>query len=60
MGEAYSRWMVLFEQALSRLDEALARSEDAIVRDACIHSQLLRGLLDRLKEGESRRAREGR
>jgi len=36
MGEASSRWVVLFEQALSRLDEALARSEDAIVRDACI------------------------
>jgi hypothetical protein len=36
MGEAHSRWVVLFEQALSRLDEALARSEDAIVRDACI------------------------
>lgn len=32
----YSRWVVLFEQALGRLEEALARPEDAIVRDACI------------------------
>lgn len=134
MAEAYSRWVVLFEQALNRLDEALAKPEDAIVRDACIqrfeftfemawkalqryalaeglecvsprdcfragfrlglidkdarwmamledrnrtahtydekgaiaiyralrvYSQLLRGLLERLKQGESRRAREG-
>lgn len=36
MGEAYSRWVVLFGQALDRLDEALAKPEDAIVRDACI------------------------
>lgn len=36
MAEAYSRWVLLFEQSLSRLDEALAKPEDAIVRDACI------------------------
>jgi nucleotidyltransferase substrate binding protein (TIGR01987 family) len=36
MGEAHSRWVVFFEQALNRLAEALARPEDAIVRDACI------------------------
>ena len=36
MAEAYSRWVMLFEQSLSRLDEALARPEDAIVRDASI------------------------
>jgi len=134
MAEAYSRWVMLFEQSLSRLEEALAKPEDAIVRDACIqrfeftfemawkalqryalaeglecvsprdcfragfrlglidkdahwmamvedrnraahtydekaanaiyralpaYSQLLRGLLERLKQGESRRAREG-
>ena len=31
-----SERLVLFERALGRLDEALARPEDAIVRDACI------------------------
>ncbi len=34
--EAFSRTVVLFEQALGRLEEALARPEDPIVRDACI------------------------
>ncbi|HXH85117.1 MAG TPA: HI0074 family nucleotidyltransferase substrate-binding subunit [Candidatus Tectomicrobia bacterium] len=31
-----SRRVALFAQALGRLEEALARPEDAIVRDACI------------------------
>ena len=28
--------LVLFERALGRLDDAVARPEDTIVRDACI------------------------
>ena len=36
MAEAYSLRVSLFERALSRLEEALAKSEDPIVRDACI------------------------
>lgn len=36
MEGAYSRRLVLFEQALGRLEEALAKPEDPIVRDACI------------------------
>jgi nucleotidyltransferase substrate binding protein (TIGR01987 family) len=36
MEETYSTRVVLFEQALRRLEEALARPEDPIVRDACI------------------------
>ena len=36
MAEAYSLRVSLFERALSRLDEALAKPEDSIVRDACI------------------------
>ena len=36
MAGTHSRAMVLFDQALGRLDEALARPEDPIVRDACI------------------------
>ena len=36
MAEAYSPRVNLFERALSRLEEALAKPEDPIVRDACI------------------------
>ncbi|HLC40549.1 MAG TPA: nucleotidyltransferase substrate binding protein [Methylomirabilota bacterium] len=36
MAEAYSLRVSLFERALSRLVEALAKPEDPIVRDACI------------------------
>ena len=36
MTQTSSRGVVLFEQALRRLEEALARPEDSIVRDACI------------------------
>ena len=36
MAEAYSPRVSLFERALSRLEEALAKPEDPIVRDACI------------------------
>lgn len=36
MEEAYSARVTLFERALSRLEEALAKPEDPIVRDACI------------------------
>jgi nucleotidyltransferase substrate binding protein (TIGR01987 family) len=36
MAEAYSLRVTLFERALSRLEEALAKPEDPIVRDACI------------------------
>lgn len=36
MGEAHSPRVVFFERALDRLEEALGRPEDAIVRDACI------------------------
>ena len=36
MGEAFSPRLVLFEKALGRLEEALSRPEDSIVRDACI------------------------
>lgn len=36
MAEAFSPRLVLFEKALGRLEEALTRPEDPIVRDACI------------------------
>jgi nucleotidyltransferase substrate binding protein (TIGR01987 family) len=36
MAEAYSLRVNLFERALSRLEEALAKPEDPIVRDACL------------------------
>jgi nucleotidyltransferase substrate binding protein (TIGR01987 family) len=36
MAEAYSLRVSLFERALTRLEEALAKQEDPIVRDACI------------------------
>ena len=36
MAEAYSLRVSLFERALSRLEEAMAKPEDPIVRDACI------------------------
>ncbi len=36
MKGAHSARVALFEQALNRLEEALGRPEDAIVRDACI------------------------
>jgi nucleotidyltransferase substrate binding protein (TIGR01987 family) len=36
MEKPHSTRVVLFEQALHRLEEALAKPEDAIVRDACI------------------------
>jgi nucleotidyltransferase substrate binding protein (TIGR01987 family) len=36
MAETRSLRLVLFEKAVERLEEALARQEDAIVRDACI------------------------
>ncbi len=36
MENSLARRLILFAQALGRLDEALARPEDAIVRDACL------------------------
>jgi hypothetical protein len=36
MEEPHSTRVVFFEQALRRLEEALAKPEDPIVRDACI------------------------
>jgi len=36
MEETHSTRVVFFEQALRRLEEALAKPEDPIVRDACI------------------------
>lgn len=36
MPAAYSPRVVLYEQALTRLEEALTKPEDPIVRDACI------------------------
>lgn len=36
MAETHSPRLVLFERTVERLEEALARPEDAIVRDACI------------------------
>jgi len=36
MGEARFPRLVFFEQALHRLEEALSKPEDPIVRDACI------------------------
>lgn len=36
MAESYSPRVTLLDQALRRLEEALARPADAIVRDACI------------------------
>ena len=36
MAQARPRGVAVFEQALRRLEEALARPEDPIVRDACI------------------------
>jgi nucleotidyltransferase substrate binding protein (TIGR01987 family) len=36
MAETHSPRLILFERAVERLEEALARPEDAIVRDACI------------------------
>lgn len=36
MAEAYSPRLLLFEKALDRLEEALTKPDDPIVRDACI------------------------